>query len=352
MKRYRDQAMKCGLTGPGRKGLARREDAGQTKTMILAMLLILGTVSVCIAILVPRFEDVPDARSVARGEGPLATSDHPITPASIPRFIYVPILSDVTTASFTISWVSDQPVNASVEYCVSAAGTCDQNNFPVSHSVAYDSSEFLPSGAALIRTRDLTPGTTFYYRAFERNASGGQNYSPNSAPYPSVTIKTDTNIQVGNPTFNVAPYYDKDNDYQWNATKDVKQHDFLLYLNHTGAEALVSRGSGGSGWICTIDSNNMRSATAGGAPHSLSSGNLVTFFIVGLYDNGTGNAIWSNWTASYTIPNPKVSPVDLVERTEVTVPDLASPLILASASIVTFIALASLRGRHRRLICM
>ena len=353
MKHNRKPTMRCGFTGPGRRSIAYQEEVKSVKTVSLAILFLFGSLAIGIVASFCDFETGSGPRYLTGSDGPLTTTGHPVAPSSIPRFLITPILSDITTASFSISWVSDQLINASVEYCVSAAGVCDQDNFPGSHFVAYDSSEFLPSRAALVRTKNLNPGATYYYRALEKNASGGQNYSPASAPYPSVTTKTDTNIQVGNPTFNVAPYDDKNDNYQWDGEPtDAKQYDFLLYLNHTGAEALVSRGSGGSGWICTIDSNNMRSATSAGPPHLLSSGNVVTFFIVGLYNNGTGDAVWSNWTASYTIPNPKVSPVDLVKRTEVTVPDIASSLILSSASIVAMTTCAHFFARHRRRFSM
>ena len=272
------------------------------------------------------------------GRAPAIMKGRGVEPGSIPVFIYPPIVSDVTPSSFRVSWVNDQPVNASVEYCIYSPGVCDQDTFPGTHSLAYDDKEMLSSGASIVSIGNLVPGTTYYFRAVAKNASGGTNTYPPAPPYPSVTTKTDTNLQVANPTFQVGPYNDKNGNYQWDATIDEKVYNFLVYLNHSGAGTLVTRGSGDSGWICTIDSNNLRSDTPAGSPHPLHPGDTLTFFIVGLHDDGSGVAVWSNWTASYTIPDPMISPVQLLERTEHQIPEFRiSPLMIVIPLLPVFI---------------
>jgi hypothetical protein len=192
----------------------------------------------------------------------------------------------------------------------------------------------------------LNPGTEFYYRAKVKNAANELNYSPDVAPYPSVTTKTSVAFKVGDPTFTIAPFHDKNNNYQWDGEPtDAKQYNFIVYMNHTGAGTLASRSPISPTWTVGIASDNLKDATPSGTPHYLFPGDIVTFFIAGIYDDGSGTAIWTNRTASYTMPNPMVSPVELIKRTEMTVPELGSMPLVAFASTAVVVGLGASRRR-------
>ena len=350
MRTRRHEGLICGCRPAARRFERKGNSLGYLKSMALGLLLILGVFSAYLAINDPNGIGASDKQTTGsdKSNGPPITFRTPLSPSSIPRFLYVPILSDITTVSFTVSWVSDRPINASVEYCIYSAGVCDASDFPGSPSVAWDTVEFLQSGVALVRMKSLDPGTTFHYRAKAKDAANELNYSPNAAPYPSVTTKTSTQFKIGDPTFIIAPFQDKNGNYQWdNEPTDAKQYNFLFYLNHSGAEPLAARNQDPLGWTVSISTDNMRDATPSGAPHYLSPGNLVTFFIAGIFDDGSGTAIWTNRTASYTMPDPMESPVLLTKRTEKTVPELVllSPIMVAS--VVTVLGLGASRWVKR-----
>jgi len=269
------------------------------------------------------------------------------SPDSAPTSLYQPIVSDITTASFTVSWVSNVPTNASVEYCEFSSGTCDATHFPQLPSIVNDAQPFLQSCVGFVSVYSLNAGTTFYYRAKANSSAGDAGYYPSTPPYPSVATKTDTNPGISsNPTFNVAPYYDKNGNLAWDGEPtDAKQRYFMVYLNHTGAETLADRGNGDSGWIATMPASNLRNAGASGQPHALSISDVVSFFVIGVYDNGSGPAVWTNRTLSYTLPDPVVPVVDIVDRTEYNVPETCTGTV-AAASAMTVVIL-SIRLKQR-----
>ena len=222
-----------------------------------------------------------------------------------------PITSDITSNKFRASWVADVPIKGAIEYCVSG-GSCGYNSLS-STTTVNDPSPYLASGTALVEASSLVPGTTYYYRFKATLQSGDVVYYPYSPPYPSVTTKTDTLPGYpSNPTFNVAPFYDKNNNGAWNGEPpDAKQNNFLIYLNHTGTETLVARGNP---WIAAIATSNLRNATASGSPHLLTASDQVTFWIAGMYNDGQRSTFWRNATPAYTWSGG--SPVNLVYRTE------------------------------------
>jgi hypothetical protein len=236
------------------------------------------------------------------GEGLLMIGDDggkPLPgPDATPQFEYTPIISDVSPAAFRLSWVSDQAVNGSVEYCQYSASVCDSGSFPGSPSVAYDTMEFIPNGTSLVEIGGLSSGTQYFYRAKARNAGSEVAYSPASSPYPSVTTKTSTSAGF-NPPFMVHPYHDINHNYVYDQPPDVEQSYFLVYLYHSGAGALASRGNPTT---VVITASNLRDDNAIGDPHQLNVADTITYFVAGLCDDGSGTKYWVNTTASTSVP--------------------------------------------------
>jgi len=226
-------------------------------------------------------------------------------------FPTAPTISDIASSKFRVSWVAEMPIKGAVEYCASGPG-CTSSSLS-STTTVNDASPYLESGAALVDVSGLGAGTTYYYRVKATDQAGGITYFPSAPPYQSVTTKTDaTPGYGGNPTFNVAPYYDKNNNYAWNGEPtDVKQNYFLIYLSHTGTETLVSRGNP---WIAAVATSNLRDSNAAGAPHQLVNSDQVTFLIMGMFAGGMDIALWKNATPAYTWAGG--SPINLLYRTE------------------------------------
>lgn len=208
-----------------------------------------------------------------------------------------PTISDISSNKFRSSWVAEMPIKGAVEYCASGAG-CTSSSL-TSTTTVNDASPYLASSAALVDVSGLVAGTTYFYRMKATTQSGDVYYYPSASPYPSVTTKTNNNPGIGtNPTFNIAPYYDKNNNYAWdNEPTDVKQNYFLVYLSHTGTETLVSRGNP---WIASVATSNLRNNDAAGAPHQLLNSDQVTFLILGMFSGGMDLALWRNATPAYT----------------------------------------------------
>ena len=278
------------------------------------------------------------------GEGLLLDTGfdaRPVEPKSVPQFMYTPIVSDISPGSFKVSWVSDQPVNASIEYCSYSPGVCDSTHFPASPSVSYDTLEFLQNGTSLVEITGLSPGTQYIYRAKARNSANEISYSPSSAPYPSVTTKTSTSAGF-NPGFLIQPYHDVNNNYQYDSSVDKKQSYFLVYLNHTGAETLVGRGDP---QMVVIIGSNLRNNDAVGDPHPLVQGDIVSFFVAGLYNDGSGTSLWVNTTATLNIPWVD-QPIEMNIRTE-SVPDVHTGVFIPVMTIfLVFVLTLKKRWTH------
>jgi hypothetical protein len=264
-----------------------------------------------------------------RGE-PLAAA------AAAPRYLYDPILSDQASDRFSISWVADQPVTGVVEYCASGATCTSSTISPV--SAASDASPLLDSGAALVRVTGLAAGVTYFYRVVATNGALESATWPPATPYPSVTTRTNTDIGAfGNPAFSIRPYWDVDGSNSFGDPPDVRLPNFLAYLNHTGAGTLASRGD-----------SNLRNNDAVGAPHVLSGGDLLTFSVAGLFNDGTGNAYWANTTFSATW-NGAEDPVVRYVRVEklAAIPDSVGVVGASLLAVVASVALAP-SGAGRR----
>lgn len=205
----------------------------------------------------------------------------------------LPQVSDVTTARFRVSWVNDYPATGSVEYSINAdlSGS----------STVTDTSPNLANCTSMVTVTSLSAGTTYYYRVKSTNSTGGDvRYYPSSFPYPSVTTKTSTDpAYISNPVLSFAPYNDKNGNGAYNAG-EPKLLYFLVKFTHSGAGAMVARGSAGSGWVASIDTKNLRDDTVDGKPHQFSSTNAFALVVKGSYDDGTGKALWKNETYSNT----------------------------------------------------
>jgi len=222
-----------------------------------------------------------------------------------------PVISDLTATGFRVSWVSEMPIKGSIEYCASG-GSCTSTSISPA-TIVNDTQPYLDSGGVMIGVSGLSPGSTYFYRLRAITYQGTTSYYPSSPPYPSITTKTSTDPGYpSNPTFNIAPYYDRNNNNVWdNEPTDLKQNYFLIYLFHTGCEPLVSRGNP---WVTSISTSNLRNNTAAGGPHQLVSGDQVSLLIKGMFSGGLDYALWINSTPPYTWTGG--SPVNLVYRTE------------------------------------
>jgi hypothetical protein len=257
----------------------------------------------------------------------------------------------VTSGAFTLSWVSDQKVNGTIEYCQSG-GPCSASALG-GNVTAHDPLEFLASGASMARATFLDAGTTYFYRALARNEFGETTAHPASPPYPSVTTKTvSAPGELANPVVRVRPYRDVNGNDAYDPGTDAQLPNFLVYLNHSahsghpvGSVPMVARGDT---VIAQIDTKNLRNADASGNNHLLSSGSVITFFIAGLYDDGTGLAFWKNDTASYTISGAP-SPIDLDRRAERQAPEAGIAAVLAAvAAAAPLLAGSTPAGRGLR----
>jgi hypothetical protein len=236
-------------------------------------------------------------------------------PTSPPAFMYPPISHDVGNNMFSISWVADQPVNASVEYCASGAG-CGESTL-TGTAVKYDVLQFNSSHVALMRVFGLTPATTYYYRAAARNESGGASYFPSAPPYPSVVTKS-VDPGTGNsnpPIFWVRPYADLDASNSFTAG-DQETVRFIAYMNHsphsghsmpTGTIAVrapcAPDGAGDCKMITftsPFSATYSRNSDAAGALHPINTGDTVTFFVAGVHREGSTRYYYWNSTATLT----------------------------------------------------
>jgi hypothetical protein len=281
------------------------------------------------------------------GEGLLAigdSDDEPIpTPDAVPKFMYRPIASDISPGSFRLSWVSDQSVNATVEYCQYSAGVCDAGNFPGSPSTSYDTAEFLANGTSLVDVAGLSSGTQYFYRAKARNPGSEVAYSPSSPPYPNVTTKINPSSDF-NPPFIVRPYHDVNHDGVYGSPPDVKQNYFLVYLNHTGADPLVSRGDS---WEVVITASRLTNNDSAGGSHTLIVGDTVSYFVTGLYNDSSGISYWVNRTATTTVPWTD-QPILVNISTEKVVPELRAEALLPSGAVLVIATVAVLYRVGRR----
>jgi hypothetical protein len=218
-----------------------------------------------------------------------------------PSFQYTPIPSDLTFAAFAVSWVASAPVVGSVSLSTSST-------FASILCTATDSSTFLISAAVLVPTApacSLSSGTTYYWRAHIMDSVGRTARYPSAGPYPSNTTKTNADPGAGtNPTVALGPYRDPNSNNACDQV-DERQPYFLVYLNHTGAETLASRGAGSNvgcgsgalaGWIISFATDNLRDSTAAGGPHTLGAAESFSTTLrglhLGVYRTGSVSVTW------------------------------------------------------------
>jgi hypothetical protein len=232
-------------------------------------------------------------------------------PTAVPGYLSAPKVTDVDNNDFSVSWVADQPINSSVEYCQEGGG-CSSAAL-AGTTTTYDILQYNMSHVALVRVTGLSQATKYYYRAVSRNASGGVNYSPAAAPYPSVTTKNHP-VDTGNTVvaiFWIRPFEDVDVNDAWGSPPDRKALKFIAYLNHTphGGSHLTAtvpmairapcapEGIGDCNVIPFLTTYTRNDDAVGGL-HPINSGDTVTFFVAGVHHDGTERRYYWNSSTS------------------------------------------------------
>jgi len=235
-------------------------------------------------------------------------------PTAAPTFLYPPMITDVDNTIFTISWVADQPINASVEFCQSGIAGCSSGAL-AGTATKYDILQYNMSHVGLVRVTGLAQGTSYNYRAVAMNQSGGIGYHPSSAPYPTLTTKNHA-PDTGNsnaPIFFLRPFVDVDGTNSYVNPPDKPALKFVAYINHSvhsghlnpsvpmAVRAPCAPDGAGDCWIIPFSTSNMRNDDATGLPHAIGAGELASFFVAGVHYDGSSRYYF--WNASTTLTN-------------------------------------------------
>ncbi|HLF06943.1 MAG TPA: hypothetical protein VI893_07235 [Thermoplasmata archaeon] len=340
--------------GPRRKG--ERATPAVIAGMLVFLLVLMGVAATAVYLdrTSPIARDQPNAPPGGGfGRRPLPA------PTAAPTFLYPPMITDVDNTIFTISWVADQPINASVEFCESGVGGCSSGAL-AGTTTKYDILQYNMSHVGLVRVTGLGQATSYNYRAVAKNQSGGIGYHPSSAPYPTLTTKNHA-PDTGNsnaPIFFLRPFVDVDGTNSYVDPPDKPALKFIGYINHSShsghpspsvpmaVRAPCAPDGAGDCWVIPFSTSNMRNDDATGLPHAIGAGELADFFVAGVHYDGSSRYYF--WNASTTLTNDGLGdPIQQyvpVHQGSPVFPQFSAALLVAASGLVAF---AAVMGRSR-----
>ncbi|HLF06389.1 MAG TPA: hypothetical protein VI893_04345, partial [Thermoplasmata archaeon] len=233
-----------------------------------------------------------------------STTKTPVFAQAIPQFLVNPKATDINSGGFRVSWLADQQVTATLYWADVPS--------PVAWNTSGDGPVTTQNGAVVLETTGVL-GTEkdYWWRVSMTNGAESANY-PGSGSVLQRT-HTSTTISCGsNPRIEAAPFDDRNSNglYDGQPT-DQPQFRFLIYLDHSAAYSLVSRGGEADGylWNGTLETERLVGATPGEDyhcvvdHHTLPGSATFDFQMHGLYDGGGGKKYWSNTSAIYIWPD-------------------------------------------------